>query len=41
MSFGYQQFNYGSALAFALGVVVFIGSYLFMFATRGKNGLLK
>jgi multiple sugar transport system permease protein len=41
VSFGYQQFNYGSALAFALGVVVFIGSYLFMFATRGKNGLLK
>ena len=41
VAFGYQQFNYGSAIAFALGAVVFVGSYLFMFATRKRNGMMK
>jgi multiple sugar transport system permease protein len=41
VAFSYQQFNYGSAIAFALGAVVFVGSYIFMFATRKRNGMMK
>jgi multiple sugar transport system permease protein len=39
LAFSYNQFNYASAIAFALGIVVFIGSYVFLFATRKQNGL--
>ena len=28
-----------SAISFALGVVVFIGSYVFLFLSRKRNGL--
>lgn len=39
LAFSYSQFNYASAISFALGVVVFAGSYLFLFLTRKKSGL--
>jgi ABC-type sugar transport system permease subunit len=39
LAFSYSQFNYASAISFALGIVVFIGSYLFLFLTRKQNGL--
>lgn len=39
VAFSYSQFNYASAISFALGVVVFAGSYVFLFLTRKKGGL--
>lgn len=39
LAFSYSQFNYASTIAFALGIVVFIGSYLFLFLTRKQSGL--
>lgn len=39
LAFSYSQFNYASAISFALGIVVFIGSYIFLFVTRKKAGL--
>ncbi|WP_225752911.1 carbohydrate ABC transporter permease [Actinotalea sp. Marseille-Q4924] len=39
LAFSYQQFNYASTISFALGVVVFAFSYLFLFLTRKKSGL--
>ena len=39
LAFSYSQFNYASTIAFALGVVVFIGSYFFLFLTRKQSGL--
>lgn len=39
LAFQYSQFNYASTIAFALGVIVFIGSYLFLFLTRKQSGL--
>lgn len=39
LAFSYSQFNYASAISFSLGIVVFIGSYLFLFFTRKQNGL--
>lgn len=39
LAFSYSQFNYASAISFALGIVVFIGSYIFLFLTRKQNGL--
>ncbi len=39
LAFSYNQFNYSSTIAFALGVIVFIFSYLFLFLTRKQNGL--
>ena len=39
LAFSYSQFNYASAISFALGVVVFIGSYVFLFLTRKRSGL--
>jgi len=39
MAFAYSQFNYASAIAFALGIVVFLCSYLFLYSTRKQNGL--
>jgi multiple sugar transport system permease protein len=39
LAFSYSQFNYASAISFALGLVVFIGSYLFLFLSRKRSGL--
>lgn len=39
LAFSYQQFNYASAISFALGLMVFIASILFLIATRKKSGL--
>lgn len=39
LAFSYSQFNYASAISFALGVVVFVGSYFFLFLTRKQSGL--
>ena len=39
LAFSYSQFNYASAISFALGLVVFVGSYAFLFLTRKKSGL--
>jgi multiple sugar transport system permease protein len=38
-AFSYSAFNYASAISFALGVVVFVGSYTFLFVTRKRSGL--
>ncbi len=38
-AFSYSSFNYASAISFALGVVVFIGSYTFLFVARKRSGL--
>src|SRR5665647_2406221 len=39
LAFSYQQVNYASTISFALGVIVFAFSYLFLFITRKKSGL--
>ncbi|MBO1752456.1 sugar ABC transporter permease [Actinotalea sp. BY-33] len=39
LAFAYSQFNYASTIAFALGVVVFIFSYVFLHLTRKQSGL--
>jgi len=39
LAFSYSQFNYASAISFALGLVVFVGSYIFLFITRKRSGL--
>ena len=39
LAFSYSQFNYASAISFALGAVVFVGSYIFLFLTRKRSGL--
>ena len=39
-AFALANFNYGSAISFALGIVVFICVYIFMFATRKRGGFL-
>ncbi|GAA2500790.1 sugar ABC transporter permease [Streptomyces longisporus] len=39
LAFQYSEFNYSAAISFSLGAVVFIGSYLFLFATRKRSGL--
>ena len=39
LAFSYSQFNYASAIAFSLGVLVFAGSYVFLFLTRKQSGL--
>jgi multiple sugar transport system permease protein len=41
LAFAYAQFNYASAISFALGIVVFIMVYAFMFFTRKRGSLLK
>ncbi|MGP4022541.1 carbohydrate ABC transporter permease [Actinomadura sp. 3N407] len=38
-AFSYQQYNYSAAISFLLGAVVFVGSYIFLFATRRRNAL--
>jgi multiple sugar transport system permease protein len=39
LAFSYSQFNYAATISFALGLVIFIGSYLFMHFTRKRSGL--
>ncbi|WP_104126018.1 carbohydrate ABC transporter permease [Cryobacterium sp. Y57] len=39
LAFVYRDFNYASTISFALGIVVFIGSYIFLSASRKKSGL--
>jgi multiple sugar transport system permease protein len=39
-AFALANFNYGSAISFALGIVVFISVYIFLFATRKRGGFL-
>ncbi|MCS0499621.1 carbohydrate ABC transporter permease [Protaetiibacter mangrovi] len=39
-AFALANFNYGSAISFALGIVVFICVYIFMLATRKRGGFL-
>lgn len=40
LAFQYAQFNYASTISFALGIVVFIGVYIFLFATRKRGSFL-
>ncbi|WP_159601185.1 carbohydrate ABC transporter permease [Agromyces humi] len=39
LAFSYSQFNYASAIAFSLGMLVFAGSFVFLFLTRKQSGL--
>ncbi|KJL48664.1 Lactose transport system permease protein LacF [Microbacterium hydrocarbonoxydans] len=39
LAFSYSQFNYASTIAFSLALVVFVGSFGFLFLTRKQNGL--
>ncbi|MFC0680610.1 carbohydrate ABC transporter permease [Lysobacter korlensis] len=39
LAFSYDQINYASAISFALGLFVVVGSYLFMFFNRKRSGL--
>ncbi|MFC7527297.1 carbohydrate ABC transporter permease [Actinoplanes sp. GCM10030250] len=38
-AFAFQQYNYSAAISFLLGAVVFVGSYIFLFATRKRSAL--
>lgn len=40
LAFAYGQFNYASAISFALGIVVFIGVYVFLFFNRKRGSFL-
>jgi multiple sugar transport system permease protein len=40
LAFSYSQVNYASAISFSLGIVVFIGVYIFLFLTRKKGSFL-
>ncbi|RMB61440.1 carbohydrate ABC transporter permease [Tessaracoccus antarcticus] len=39
LAFSYSQFNYAATIAFSLGILVFIGSFGFLFLTRKQSGL--
>jgi len=39
-AFALANFNYGSAISFALGIVVFIAVYIFLFLTRKRGSFL-
>lgn len=39
LAFSYAQFNYASAISFALGIVVFIAVSIFLFATRRRGSI--
>jgi multiple sugar transport system permease protein len=39
LAFSYDQINYASAISFALGIIVVIFSYAFMFVNRKRSGL--
>lgn len=38
LAFQFSQFNYASTISFALGIVVFIAVYVFLFSTRKRRG---
>jgi multiple sugar transport system permease protein len=38
LAFQFGQFNYASTISFALGIVVFIAVYIFLFSTRKSRG---
>jgi multiple sugar transport system permease protein len=38
-AFSYANFNYASAISFALGIVVFIAVYVFLFFTRKRGSV--
>jgi len=40
LAFKYAQFNYASAISFSLGAIVFVGVYIFLFATRKRGSVL-
>jgi multiple sugar transport system permease protein len=40
LAFANSQINYASAISFALGLIVFIGVYIFLFATRRKGRII-
>jgi len=40
-AFALANFNYGSAISFALGAVVFVCVYIFLFATRKRGSFLQ
>ena len=39
LAFTYSQFNYASAISFALGTVVFVASYIFLFSPASRAEL--
>jgi len=39
LAFSQGLFNYSATISFSLGIIVFIGSYAFLFATRKQSGL--
>ncbi|TXN32462.1 carbohydrate ABC transporter permease [Lacisediminihabitans profunda] len=39
-AFSYANFNYASAISFALGIIVFIAVYIFLFFTRKRGSIL-
>ena len=39
-AFSLANYNYGSAISFALGAVVFVCVYIFLFATRKRGSFL-
>jgi multiple sugar transport system permease protein len=39
LAFADSQFNYSATISFALGAMVFLVSYLFMFVNRRRSGL--
>lgn len=39
LAFSYQQYNYAAAISFALGAVVFVAAYVFLFLTRRRSAL--
>jgi multiple sugar transport system permease protein len=40
LAFKFAQFNYASAISFSLGAIVFVGVYIFLFATRKRGSEL-
>ena len=38
-AFAYANFNYASAISFALGIIVFIAVYAFLFLTRKRGSV--
>jgi len=39
LAFSFAQFNYASAISFALGIAVFIAVYIFLFLTRKRGSI--
>lgn len=39
LAFAQGQFNYAATISFCLGIVIIVGSYLFLFSTRKRSGL--